>query len=75
MNNRSIGIMDSGKAIARQTKRVLENNHDLSSDKKPLYLFYTTGEAKHFVGVARQLLSENESEKIRDAHHVVLDTV
>lgn len=68
-------LIDSGAAIARQTKRVLENNQDFSSDKKPFYLFYTTGEVKHFVGVARQLLSENGSEKIRDVHHIVLDAV
>jgi glutamate racemase len=39
----TIKIIDSGEAVARQTKRVLENTVGLSQDQKSKQLFYTNG--------------------------------
>ena len=41
---KKIKILDSNGAVARQVRRVLENNNELSKDKNPKYLFYTTGQ-------------------------------
>lgn len=51
-----VQILDSGGAIARQVKRVLENNDTLSSQNQPTHCFYTTGNEVQFRGVVRKLL-------------------
>lgn len=48
-----VTILDSGAAIARQVKRVLENNNALTEQKHPTYEFYTTGNP----AIAKKLLA------------------
>jgi len=49
-------ILDSSSAIARQVERVLKNNNDLSSYKRPTYLFYTTGDSTDFKKISSKLM-------------------
>ncbi len=52
---KDVCIIDSGEAVARQTKRVLQNHHLASNSKeKPLLQFYTNSETK----ILEQLLYE-----------------
>lgn len=45
----NIKVLDSNGAVARQVQRVLTNNSQLSTfNKKPVYKFYTSGDAKRF---------------------------
>lgn len=53
---KNVQILDSGGAVARQTQRVLFANHALSTDSKPTYTFFTTGETNKTQNVARLLL-------------------
>lgn len=50
-------LLDSGAAVARQTKRVLENNGALSVGT-PSHHFLTTGDAAQFGPVTRSLLEK-----------------
>jgi len=52
-------ILESGDAIARQARRVLENTNNLTSEKTPFYLFYTTGDINKFSKVSSELLHKN----------------
>lgn len=52
----SVQILDSGGAVARQVKRVLESRGPLAQDQKPNYTFYTTGKVKKFISIANQLI-------------------
>lgn len=60
-----VALLDSGAAIARQVKRVLENNNTLTEQKHPRHEFYTTGDPR----IAKKLLAgtiaeEKEFQKI-----------
>jgi|SRR3989344_1141622 len=63
----SVLVFDSGGAIARQVKRVLTNNDDLSLQKKPEYSFYTTGNTQLFTAVVKKLIGENFVKKAERA--------
>lgn len=52
-------ILDSGGAVARQTKRVLEANNALSPAKKGEDWYYTSGDKKTFQEVVKKLLKKN----------------
>jgi glutamate racemase len=54
----SIALLDSGPAVARQVKRILENNHLLSHGEKALHVFYTTSEVKNVQNVYNKLLKQ-----------------
>lgn len=54
---KSIKIFDSGAAVARQAKRVLESNRALSDQNKVQNQFYTTGSSSKFKSVAEKLLN------------------
>lgn len=54
----SIQILDSGGAVARRVKQVLENENILSS-KKADDFYYTTGDSKRFKIVACKLLLQS----------------
>ncbi len=61
----TVTILDSGPAIARQVKRVLENNNAVAVEQQPEYSFYTTGDPV----IAKKLLvgtiaGEKEFQKI-----------
>jgi len=55
ISGKGITVLDSGAAIARQVKRVLENNNSLTKSKKPKYKFFTTGDIKVFKKIAKEL--------------------
>lgn len=67
-----IKILDSGKAIARQVKRVLTNNNHLYLSNNPSYTFYTTGNTEEFTQVSRRLLGRKISPSINEVHKVSL---
>lgn len=50
-------ILDSGGAVARNTKRVLTDINDLSLAKKRKDWYYTTGEVNKFQNIVKELLS------------------
>jgi|WetSurMetagenome_2_1015567.scaffolds.fasta_scaffold06955_6 UDP-N-acetylmuramoylalanine--D-glutamate ligase len=52
-------ILDSGDAIARQTKRVLEKTENLAPAQNPSYEFYTTGDPDKFSKIASGLVNKN----------------
>jgi len=49
-------ILDSGEAVGRQVNHILEHEEIQTPDKKPLYHFYTTGNAQKVTAVACTLL-------------------
>lgn len=53
-------IVDSGGAVARRLKQVLENESLLSAKKEP-YLYYTTGDKDKFERVASELMKQTIS--------------
>lgn len=63
----SVLVFDSGGAIARQVKRVLVNNNDLSLEKKPEYSFYTTGDTQLFASAAKKMVGGNFIKKAERA--------
>jgi len=67
-----VKILDSGKAIARQVRRVLTNNNSLSLSNNSSYTFYTTGNAEEFTKVSKRLLGRKISLSINEAHSVSL---
>lgn len=52
----NVQLLDSGSAIARQVKRILENNISLADEAVGSHAFYTTGSAEKFRIVAKKLL-------------------
>lgn len=67
-----VKILDSGKAIARQVKRVLTNNNHLSLSNNPSYTFYTTGNTEEFTQVSKRLIGRKISPSINEVHKVSL---
>lgn len=51
-----VQILDSGEAIARQVRRVLETKELLAQRTDPDRVYYTTGEARHIDNIAKKLL-------------------
>ena len=49
----SVRVLDSGQAIARQVKRILEHNQIIAEEKEPKYEFYTTGDSE----IAKNILA------------------
>lgn len=66
-----VKIYDSGGAIARRTKVVLENE-SLLSDKSNGEVFYTTGDAEEFKKVSKKLLGSKPGRMIKDVHNISL---
>lgn len=52
-------IIDSGKAVARQVKRILEKEHILGKNKRGKTEFYTTGNSKEVSKSASKILNYN----------------
>ncbi len=65
-------ILDSGGAIARQVRRILANNNKLVLTKSPLYKFYTTGDAGKFTSLAKKLIGDKLTEKIKGVKSISL---
>lgn len=55
----SVLILDSGQAIARQVKRVLEANNLLSQNIHAAHALYTTGKEGEFIKTVKQLIGYN----------------
>ena len=53
---KNVQVLDSGGAIARQTKRILKSNNSLSDYEKSVHLLYTTGDPVRFKKVAEALV-------------------
>ncbi len=62
-----VTLVDSGGAVARRLKQVLENEK-LLSDKKGVDLFFTTGSAKKFEKVASSLMGSKIKASEIDIH-------
>ncbi len=55
---KNVRLLDSGEAVARHTKRILEHNNDLRvSETPPKHRLYTTGSATHVTRIASKLLA------------------
>ena len=54
----SIQIIDSGKAVARQVKRILKKEGQLAEKREPRYTFYTTGGVERFVVLAQKMIGD-----------------
>lgn len=52
-------ILDSGGAIARQVRRILTNNNELSASSKVQRILYTTGSQKPFAKIAKLILGKS----------------
>ena len=61
---KNVEILDSGLAIARQVKRVLESRDELCDKFKPNYIFFTTGDKSLFSKVLRSVGNNNRVEQI-----------
>ncbi len=65
---KKVKILDSGGAIARQIKRVLENNDIISNNKSPDYRFLTTGKIVNF----KKITTRTIGKKLDNIHHAKL---
>lgn len=52
-------VIDSGGAVARQTKRILDKENLLSDEKRGKDWYYTTGDAENFNSVVKKLTKDN----------------
>lgn len=55
-----VALLDSGGAVARQTKRILLNNDHLNNQTAVKHQLYTTGDIAPFTKVATQVLGGEE---------------
>lgn len=69
---RSILVIDSGVAIARQVRRVLTNNKTLSPSSSSSDVFYTTGNVKEFTQASKKLVGEEFEELISSVQAISL---
>lgn len=51
-------IMDSGGAVARQTRRILEKERLITQNRHPTYAFFTTGNAVTVTSAIRKLIPD-----------------
>lgn len=65
-----IKVVDSGVAVSRQVKRVLTNNKILSLSNSPSYTFYTTGDAKEFTRVSKELVGDDFGDLIKLVQYI-----
>lgn len=56
---KNVAVVDSGGAVARRTKQILENENLLTDHKAGEDLYFTTGDAEKFRKVAQDLLKKN----------------
>jgi len=55
---KNLPILDSGGAVARQVKRILEHNNLLHQKGKVGHWFYSTSKDRDFSRIASKLLGE-----------------
>lgn len=63
---KNITLLDSGTAIARQVKRVLEKNNSMTQESKSKYEFFTTGAVENFQKVANTLGKGTITKKVKN---------
>lgn len=61
---KNVEILDSGAAIARQTKRVLEKESLLSEERNAKNEFYTTGDTGTFSAILKTIGYNDSVEKV-----------
>lgn len=69
---KDVHLLDSGAAIARHVKRVLDKNDALRLNPNSEYTFYTTGNADKFAATAKNLVKEAVRGKIERVEEVSL---
>lgn len=52
----SVEVLDSGGAVARQVKRILENNNELANTLDATHAIYTTGEGKLVKKISKKII-------------------
>lgn len=52
----TIQLLDSGGAVARHVKRIIENNNIITNRLKASYVFYTTGDIRNVSTIYKKLL-------------------
>ncbi|MDX1608480.1 MAG: hypothetical protein R3251_04715, partial [Candidatus Spechtbacterales bacterium] len=62
----NILVLDSGEAIARQVKRVLEANDEIKEKGSGKTLFYTTKDNQGFIKMIEKYLGENNTPSLLD---------
>jgi glutamate racemase len=62
---KDVNLLDSGTAIARQVKRVLEKNNSMTQESKSKYEFFTTGTVENFEKVANTLGKGTITQKVK----------
>ncbi len=67
-----VQILDSGAAIGRQVKRILETRNELRTEEHPHYTFYTTGDKDVFEKRIHQLLPKLLDSKIQEVSSIEL---
>lgn len=65
-----VQLLDSGGAVGRQVKRVLEHNKSLGQAKNPTHQFFTTGEKEQFKTTVLKLFEGEFEAKIRRVEQV-----
>lgn len=65
---KDVHILDSGEAIARQVKRILESEKEISDKGEGEHTFYTTGEEKQFAKQIQRLVGSRDSDTIREVN-------
>jgi glutamate racemase len=56
---KNVAVVDSGGAVARRTKQILENENLLADKKVSEDLYFTTGDVEKFRRVAQELLKKD----------------
>ncbi|HSW89121.1 MAG TPA: glutamate racemase [Candidatus Saccharimonadales bacterium] len=69
---KDVHLLDSGAAIARHVQRILEHNELFSQNNNATYAFYTTGDSRQFIEVAKKLLNQAIRDKIGLVESVVV---
>lgn len=61
---KKVTILDSGEAIARQVRRILEANSLLAQNTNVAHMLYTTGEKRQFIKTMKRLIGYNKQCRI-----------
>ena len=69
---KNVQLLDSGAAIARQVKRILEHNKTLAMTNTQNCVFYTTGNKNQFEATAKMLVRKDIRDKIGRVENILL---
>ncbi len=68
----NVHILDSGGAVARQVKRVLENNKTSGSAKRSSHLLYTTGSKAPFIAMLKRVVGNDRKDMVESVQAITL---